>query len=102
MYEKICIIYNIHTKRSTCSRVALEWLTVKLENKIHFGTGDVTIANIFPWFGERSSDVKSVDVNFGAAPVDWTVCICQTPIKRGASAVLDSKVGEGENTIASL
>jgi len=62
----------------------------------------VTVANIFPWFGEGSPDVKAVDVDFGAAPVNRAVGICQTPIERCTAFVLDSKVGERENAVASL
>jgi len=73
-----------------------------LKHKIHFRAGVITVANIFPWLGERSPDVKAVDVNLGAAPVDWTVGICQTPIERCTAFVLDPKVGEGENAVATL
>jgi len=62
----------------------------------------VTVANIFPWFGEGSPDVKAVDVDFGAAPVNWAVGICQTPVERCTAFVLDPKVGEWENAVASL
>jgi len=62
----------------------------------------VTVANIFPWFSEGSPDVKAVDVNFGAAPEDWAVGICQTPVERSTAFVLDPKVGERENAVASL
>ena len=80
---------------------------------------------MYPWFGKGSPDVKAVDVNFGAAPVDWTVGICQAPkismvmvvvphilmlmlmlmlipIKRSTAFVFDPKVGEWENAVASL
>jgi len=62
----------------------------------------IAVADIFPWFGEWSSDVKSIDVNFSAAPVDWTVGICQAPIERCTALVLDPKIGERENAVASL
>lgn len=62
----------------------------------------ITVANIFPWCGEGSPDVKTIDVNFGATPVDWTVGICQTPIEWCTAFVFDPKVGEGENAVAAL
>ena len=56
----------------------------------------ILLKTTYPWLGEGSPDVKAVDVDLGAAPVDWTVGICQTPERSWVTWFLDLDHVDGE------